>query len=702
MRNVLAGAILFTLLTPNAQAPVSSQALSVTIVADTLHPGASFDPQLALGGTLDGHYEGSTSSIYTQSNERAMLGSGLGAVSLRLRTELAVDAWHWNPKGSWSDPIHHRGYWTSSDDARDVIRTSYGYSLAHRGASGDQANESSYSRIDDGSSKTCWKSNPYLDPHFTREPESAHPQWVMLDLGRLRPIDQLRITWCTPYATRFHLERWTGYDPTYPLGAYVDPGVWTAFPSKEITGRAGTQSVSLSQKPVYAEWVRVVLDRSSHPSGTQDIRTRLGFAIAELRIGLRTKKGFRDWVTHSPSQRQTTIYTSSTDPWHDSSALDPGVEEPGFDTVLQSGLTRNLPILIPVSVLYGTPDDAASELRWLEARHVKIRGLELGEEPDGQLAAPADYAALYAQFARALRRVDPHVPLGGPSFQTSTPDWHFWPDKSGTRSWLKQFLTELTAQGELNDLNFFSFEWYPFPETACGPPAPLIQKQAALLRWLLHQQHVNGLPQNIPIYISELGFSPYATPTEVELPGAFFDADAIATALDQGVSVFFYGYEPDGLYSTPGLQCSSDGTLALFLSNSNGGVAQPLATYWAINMMTNDWMEPRATPLAMLPVSISSGGDNLRAYALKRSDGKTAFLVINEDPRTAMRLNVRETSATGTQDFALSNEVLLSSENYVWHEAGDHGSASPDNAPVHQQLHSSSVELPAWSMAILN
>ena len=94
-------------------------------------------------------------------------------------------------------------------------------------------------------------------------------------------------------------------------------------------------------------------------------------------------------MRHGKSREtQTRFFVSSTDPWHRASDLDKTVEQPGIDRVLASGLTRGLPVLMAVGALYDTPDNAAALLRYLRRRGYPLRGIEVGEEPDGQYAAP--------------------------------------------------------------------------------------------------------------------------------------------------------------------------------------------------------------------------------------------------------------------------------------------------------------------------
>src|SRR5205809_1644396 len=187
--------------------------ISAVVLAD--HRVNHCVPIEALGAGIDGHEKGECARMFTDKNILQMLSAGLGLLTYRLRTELAGEVWHWNPRGTWSNPAHQCGYWTSDDSLGEPINLSYGYRLPRRGNTIDQANDEGYSRIADGDKDSFWKSNPYLDSHFTGEPEDAHPQWVVIDLGATKPVDCIRIHWGAPFARQYRVESWPGDDPMH-------------------------------------------------------------------------------------------------------------------------------------------------------------------------------------------------------------------------------------------------------------------------------------------------------------------------------------------------------------------------------------------------------------------------------------------------------------------------------------------------------
>src|SRR6266436_27784 len=209
-----------------------------------------------------------------------------------------------------------------------------------------------------------------------------------------------------------------------------DDDVWQPFANGNIeNAQGGDELVRLTERPRSVQFVRIVMSNSSQTSAqaSDDIRDSLGFAIREIelgnidppsrRSGAGSKRGrFHDHVRHAPDRhRQTIVYVSSTDPWHRAEDIDYSTEQPGLDFILRSKLANNLPVLVPVGVLYDTPENAVAEIQYLLRRNYSLEGIEVGEEPDGQWASPEDYAALYAGVARRLAELKSPLKVGGPS-----------------------------------------------------------------------------------------------------------------------------------------------------------------------------------------------------------------------------------------------------------------------------------------------
>ncbi|MDQ2946922.1 MAG: discoidin domain-containing protein, partial [Acidobacteriota bacterium] len=505
------------------------------ITVDLSHPLNVVNPALAIGAGIDGHEKGEVERLLSPANIAAMRSAGLRPLTYRLRTELAGEVWHWNPKGTWSDAARQQGYWISDATPGDPIEVSYGYRLPRRGNTVDQANNDGYSRIDDGRLDTFWKSNPYLDPA---------PQWVVIDLKKKVAVNTLRVQWGVPWAVAYKVQYATRDD----IDA-ASPDIWRDFPQGSQRAENGGQvTTRFASAPISARKIRVFMTAASGtaPAGATDARDRLGFAIEEIWLGTTSSSGhFTDVVRHAPQrERQSEIWVSSTDPWHSAGDCDEKVEQPGFDRMFHDGLTNDLPMLTPVGVLYDTPENAVAEIRYLKARGFPVEEIELGEEPEEQ-QVPADYyGALYIKWAAALHALDPRLRLGGPSLVLLAPEG----DAPATEaSWTKRLTAYFREQNALNLLQFFSFEWYPFDEV-CKPVAPQLVKARELLTRSLERLAKDGVPRNIPWFMTEYGYSAYGSAAEVDLPGAILNADTVGTFLAfGGAKAFLYGYEPGEL-----------------------------------------------------------------------------------------------------------------------------------------------------------
>ena len=200
-----------------------------------------------------------------------------------------------------------------------------------------------------------------LDPYFTGENEDAHPQWIVIDLGTAEAgeLDPHSMGKC-PMPDRSGLS--TGQETTRCICISTGTMTWRVFPQGVVSNSPGGDvTTRLSSNSIPVQFVRVLMNSSSAPTTqpSADVRDRLGFAVREISLGQTNDAGeFEDYVRHRPDRSQTIIYVSSTDPWHRAEDIDYKTEQPGLDFVLRSKLANRLPVLVPVGVLYDTPDNA--------------------------------------------------------------------------------------------------------------------------------------------------------------------------------------------------------------------------------------------------------------------------------------------------------------------------------------------------------
>jgi len=620
---------------------------SVCAEVQLAQPSNVVRPDEALGAAVDGQDYGEVPLVYTPRNEERMRSSGLKSLTYRIRTELADETWHWNSAGRWSDPASHRGYWVS--DWRTPIRghVTYGYRLPRRGNTIDQANNDGYSVLTDGDRSTFWKSNPYLDHRYTHEPDARHPQWIVVDLGKRRAVNAIRIEWADPFAVQYCVQWWDGKD-AQDTGASRE-GTWRTFPGGTVTrGAGGTALLVLDSLPRSVRYTRIWMTAGSGTPclGGRDPRDRCGYAVREVYVGTVGRDGrFTDLVRHGRDRhRQTRIIVSSTDPWHRAKDRDRTVEQPAFDLVFGSGLTNGLPVLVPACLLFDTPENAVGSIRYLLARRYPIRGIEMGEEPDGQLVTPEDYGALYVQWAQAIHRVRPDLKLGGPCFQSTLSDAVAWPDSSGDTSWLRRFLHYLRAANRLGDLRFFSMEWYPFDDLT-RPPYKQLRKAPKLLGDVMRRLQSEGLTRDMPWLITEYGYSAYSGPVEMRVEAALLNAEIVARFLTLGgTCAYLYGYEPTWTFREEG--GSKDwGALTLFFADDRRQATWPTPAFYAARMLACDWLTPTHAEHGIFPVRVflPSGGEtpDVTAYAARRPDGEWSVLLLNKSPTESYSVRVQ-------------------------------------------------------------
>jgi hypothetical protein len=713
-----------------------------TIEVDTSHPTNHFVPRETLGAGVDRIAVDAIDKDLQQPTLEKTLASGWQPVTYRQNTELAVEAWHWNQQGTWSDGsegngANGKGYFTGSSTPTEMLRYSYGYALPRRGFTRNDGTDTvGFSRLTDGDVNTFWKSNPYLTQHFTGESDALHPQWVVLDLAQVQQVNSIRIAWGEPYARRYVVQHWTGEDPIKA----VTRGVWQTFAQGTVSeGKGQVETIRLSESPVAVRFVRIWMTESSNTCGADgaksaksnnprdnDPRDCVGYAIRELYLGTTTEDGeFHDILRHTPDQEQTTTYCSSVDPWHQASDLGSTKQaQMGFDLFFTSGVTRGLPAMVPIALLYDTPDNAAAEIAYLKARGYPISYVEMGEEADGQYMLPEDYAALYLQWATAIHRVDPALKLGGPSFQGVNKDIEVWPDANGKVSWTGRFLDYLKQHGRMKDLAFFSFEHYPYDP--CRTPWGMLYDEPELVSHIMQVWHEDGVPADMPMFITEGNLSSGASETYQDIFAGIWLADYIGSFLNSGGNaVYFFHYLP--LQMEPGCN-GSPGTFGMFTIDANYQIQQPLAQFFVAQLINLEWAQPggggHQVFSAKSEVQDGAGHELVTAYAVKRPDGKWSVMAVNRDQQNAHRVRINfEGAAEKASSFSGPVEVsTFGSAQYQWHPASmrfmahaenaaqptivatTRGTADPDGPIIHTKVAAEKdtmFDLPAASVVVI-
>jgi len=643
------------------------------ITVDMSHMVNSFSPLRALGGAIDRQRGGTTEEeiekhtqwVLTDPVLKELLGAGWGTVTYRQNTELQIEAWHWNPRGTWSDGARKEGYFVgSAEPGSEKIVHSWAYPLPHRGATLGDGN--GWSRITDGDPKSYWKSNPYLTKAFTGEDDSLHPQWVMVDLGAKVNINAIRIDWANPYAKRYLVQFWTGEQE--PFYAGINRGTWQTFPMGMFQhGQGGAPTLKLVNWTIPVRYLRIWMTESSNTCdthGPQDKRNCVGYAINELSIGTESSDGqFTDIVKHVPSRKQTITWPSSVDPWHSESDLDYSRgDQIGFDFFFDSGVTRGLPTMIPIAMLYATPEDAANEIAYLYKRKYPISWIEMGEEADGQRMLPEDYAALYIQFARAIHKLVPQARLGGPPFEGTPGDVDSWADANGRVSFLGRFVDYLKAHNALQDFTFFSFEHYPCMGTHLCDDWDSLDMEPTWVNHVVQAWKDNGLPPNIPFFMTEGNDLGEGSPNTVK--SGLWLADYVGAMMTAGAGGTYYFH----YIAAPGQGGRG------FLSVDDKGHATYPPQYLATQVITQEWVQPvdkiHKLYKAASSVLDKNGNELITAYPVQRPDGRWSVMLINKDENNdhSVRIAFDDPATKQTRSFrGAVDRVVFGSAEYQWH-----------------------------------
>jgi hypothetical protein len=683
MRIVRLAVLLLTLSLNLGALPAQSVPDAIVHIDTTpSHKINSFDPDSALGSSLDVLSRRDIDRVHTPHIVQESISAGWGPITYRNNSELRMAAWHWNPNGSWSDAAHQSGYFTGSSELKTPIRYILSYALPHRGfaTSGDRPVQ--------GPNLLYWKSNPYLTSKFTGESDALHPQWVIVDLQSEKQINAARIQWASPFARTYQVEYWVG---TNALDFDGGPkGEWKVFDSGKMeNAQGGTQILRLADTPISSRYVRILMSESSNTCDDHDpsdIRNCVGYAVQQIELGSTDASGKFAPAPKSSVERAITYTASSIDPWHSAEDIRDGgdYQHTGFDLFFTSGITNNLPAMIPVTMLYGTPEDAAGQIAYIEKRGYPIGYIEMGEEPDGKHAMPEDYAALYIQWADAIHKVDPQLKLGGPVFEGVNKDITLWPDSKGRISWMGRFVAYLKDHNHLSDLAFVSFEHYPFEP--CTVTWKDLYREPQLMKGILQIWRDDGVSKDVPLMVTENHLSWQLTGPMTTIFAALWLADNVGSFFEGGGAAFYHSpIQPQRVNNT----CLGWSSWSNFVSDENYEIKGYTSPYYAARMINLEWVQHRSGVHQMFPSSTdikdTDGNLLVTTYVVHRPDGNWSLMLVNRDENNSHTVRVSFENAKEKRNSFLSGNISwmsFGSDQYAWINDGPNSHPDPNLPPA--------------------
>jgi hypothetical protein len=275
-----------------------------------------------------------------------------------------------------------------------------------------------------------------------------------------------------------------------------------------------------------------------------------------------------------------------------------------------------------------------------------------------------------------------------------------------------RFIDYLKEHGRLNDLSFVSFEHYPFPP--CEVAWSDLYREPQLMQHILQIWRDDGVPENVPLMVTESNLSWALTQPMVDMFAALWLADNAGSFLAGGGAAFYHSpIQPEPL--RPG--CHGWSTYGNFVANDKLEISQHASQYFASQMINLEWVKHGAGVHELSPADADllddAGHMLITAYAAKRPDGEWSLMLLNKDPGNAHEIKIEFADFGGASAGTPSKirhfvgplaMVTFGSEQYVWHPAGAKSHADPAGPPARSTLNpkpGEAVKLPKASITVI-
>jgi hypothetical protein len=253
----------------------------------------------------------------------------------------------------------------------------------------------------------------------------------------------------------------------------------------------------------------------------------------------------------------------------------------------------------------------------------------------------------------------------------------------------------------------------------------MLYDEPELINHIMQVWHDDGIPANMPIFITEGNLSSGASETYQDIFSGIWLADYIGSFLNAGGNaVYFFHYLP--LQMEPGCN-SSPGTFGMWTVDADYKIQQPLAQFFVAQMINQEWVQPDGAHevfSAKSDVEDGAGHALVTAYAAKRPDRQWSLILVNRDQMNAHKVRIAfEGAPSSFENFEGPVEIsTFGSAQYQWHpaqtrfmahaEAGAQrtivaytkGTADPDGPTLHTRQNAgkdTEYELPAASVTVI-
>jgi len=234
-----------------------------------------------------------------------------------------------------------------------------------------------------------------------------------------------------------------------------------------------------------------------------------------------------------------------------------------------------------------------------------------------------------------------------------------------------------------------SFEHYPYEP--CKVQWSSLYDEPTLMSHILQVWRDDGLPPNVPMFITESNIAWNTGESFVDIFGALWLADYAGSFLSSGgAALYYFHYLPGGLHGG----CNdSYGTFGMFAVDKDYQIQQPTSQFFASQLVNLEWVEPGSGEHRIFPaagdVLDPAGHVLVTAYAVHRPDGQWALLIVNRDqlnPHT-VRIAFRDGEAGADRFFSGPTAVItFGSAQYQWHPKDRDGFARPDGPAATSML----------------